>query len=497
MGKSLFHIIFFIFFFCVTTVHSFSQQVHGSISLRCENITLSSLIDSIRLKSGLKISYDVNSIPVDSVLSVNISGKDPEEILRMILKSPDIEILGHGNQLVIRKKKTGGPRFVVLKGEVLDYDYKPLSLVNIGFKNRPLGTVTNNAGEFELKVPVSYSGDTLLFSCLGYKVERIPVRSAGTDLQVLLAETSISLPEVIIKYRNVNEIIEQFLKHRKNNYPEKSILVTAFFREIIKQNKKFVNVSEAVLQILKYPYDQPFKLELVKFIKGRKYRDVEKMKDINFRLEGGPFYFSRIDIARYMDFFPQEGEEQLYRYKFEGLDYEYEKMVYVVSFEPYDDNGELLYKGILRFETDSYALVSAEFELTKNTLRESRKYLIRKESPQIKARPYYARYYINYRPYKDIWVLNKVKGELKVRINDKRTKKKSVFTAVTEMLMSDFKDASGTRFKPSETFKPNYILTDKIKEYDPEFWKNYNVIKPDEDIENVFKNNGTTQKGER
>ena len=496
MGKSLLHIVFLILFFLLSTV-SFPQEVHGSLSLNYENITLSALIDSIREKSGLKISYDVNSIPVDSVLSVDVSEKDPEEILKMVLKSPDVEILDHGNQLVIRKKKTGNSEIIELKGQVLDYNYKPLPLVNIGFKNRPLGTITNNVGEFELKVPESYLGDTLWFSSLGYKTESIPVKSSKSDLQVLLAETSITLPEVIIKYRNANEIIAQFLRHRKSNYTEKSFLVTAFFRETIKQNKKYVNVSEAVLQILKYPYDKPFRLDLVKFIKGRKYQDVEKMKDVNFRLEGGPFYFSRIDIARYMDFFPREGKEPLYRYKFEGLDYEYDNMVFVVSFKPYDDNGELLYKGLLRIDTDSYALVSAEFELTENTLRMSRKYLIRKESPQIKAKPYYARYYINYRPYKDIWVLNKIKGELKVRINDKRTRNKSVFTAVTEMLMSDFKDASGIRFKPSETYKPKYILTDKIKEYDPEFWKDYNVIKPDEDIEKVFKNNGTKEKGER
>jgi hypothetical protein len=53
--------------------------------------------------------------------------------------------------------------------------------------------------------------------------------------------------------------------------------------------------------------------------------------------------------------------------------------------------------------------------------------------------------------------------------------------------MSDFKDAGKMKFKPSELYKSKYILTDEIKSYDPEFWKNYNVIKPDEKIENVFK----------
>ena len=54
--------------------------------------------------------------------------------------------------------------------------------------------------------------------------------------------------------------------------------------------------------------------------------------------------------------------------------------------------------------------------------------------------------------------------------------------------MSDFKDAGNIKFKPSELYKSKYILTDEIKGYDAEFWKDYNVIKPGENIENVFKN---------
>ena len=250
-----------------------------------------------------------------------------------------------------------------------------------------------------------------------------------------------------------------------------------------------MNVSEAVLQILKYSYIQPFKLEHVKFIKGRKYRDVEKMQSVNFRIEGGPFHFSRIDIARYMDFFPADDAEKVYEYKLEGLDFEYDRMVYLVSFEPIVDDGDLLYKGVLRIDTETYALISAAFELTKNSLRRSKKYLIRKESGKIKAKPYYAKYSINYRPYENKWVLNKIIGELKVYINDKKNGEKSMFTAVSELLMSDFKSAGNFKFKPSELYKSKYILTDKIKKYDPEFWENYNVIKPDENIEKVFKKN--------
>jgi len=484
MGKLL---MIFTIFFHIAVVTVFSQQHYVRISLDNENIKLSQLIDTIRAKSNLKIAYDVNSVPFDSLITIHAIDKDPVIILEELLAGSAVEILHQGNQIVIRDKTIHLKSYIELAGFVVNSKGEPLPMVNISFKNRPLGSVTNDAGEFEIKVPVSYFVDTLFFSSLGYETVGIPVFSNDTAIEVTLNETSVSLPEVTIKYKDVDEIVKLFMENQKYNYFENSTLFTAFFRETIKQDDRYVNVSEAVLQILKYSYNEPFKLEHVKFVKGRKYKDVEEMQCVNFRIEGGPFYFSRIDIARYKDFFPVENMSHIYKYKLAGLDYEYDRLVYLVSFVPIEDDGDLLYKGVLRIDTESFALLSAQFELTKNSLRHSRKYLIRKESGKLKAKPYYARYSISYRPYKDRWVLNKLVGELKVYINDKKSRSKSMFTAVTEMLMSDFENAGKIKFKTSETYKSKYILTDNIKSYDPEFWKDYNVIKPDEDIENVFK----------
>ncbi len=493
MNKSLLKSIIFTLFIHIAGITTFSQQHYVSISLNYDDISLPQLIDSIRAKSNLKIAYDVNSIPFDSIITIHTLNRDPVSLLKELLAGSSVEIMHDGNQIVIREKSEHVKQYFKLAGYVFNSKGNPLPMVNISFKDRSMGSTSNDNGEFELKVPVNYFGDTLFFSSLGYKTIGIPLISSNSTIEVTLLESSVSLPEVTIKYRDVEEIVNLFMENQNVNYTEKSTLFTSFFREIIKQDERYVNVSEAVLNILKYPYNQPFRLEHVKIVKGRKYRDVEKMKSVNFRLEGGPFYFSRIDIARYMDFFPVENEERLYKYKLKGLDYEYDRLVYLVSFEPVEDSGDLLYKGVLRIDTESYALISALFELTKNSLRQSKKYLVRKESRKIKAKPLYAKYSVSYRPYENRWVLNKLRGELKIYINDKKSKEKSMFTAVTELLMSDFKSAGKTKFKASELYKSKYILSDEIKDYDPEFWKEYNVIKPDESIENVFKNKKVAQ----
>ncbi len=485
MGRYHMNIILFVMLF-LCPAYLFSQTAHTLLTLSYKDIKLSDLIDTLRIKGGLKISYDVNAIAVDSVITINVTDKTPESILRDILGNPRTEIIIRDNQAVIRIKAPESKKLTIT-GSVKDNRDKPLPYVNIALKNKTVGTTTNNAGEFTLLLSDSCRNDTLSFSCLGYQTRFIPVSSASYKLEVKLDETSISLPEVMIRYKNVDDIISLFKANQKRNYPEKKELITSFFREAIKEDGQYVNVAEAVIDILKFPYNKPYRLEFVKFVKGRKYLDVQNMEDVRFRIEGGPFYFARIDIARYMDFFPQDNEKLLYKYKLEGLDFEYDRMVFLVSFEPIDDNGILLYKGVLRIDINSYALISAEFELSKKALKDSRKYFIQKESNRIKAKPVYARYYINYRPYKGIWLLNKVKGEMKIKVNDRDKNKKHIFIAVSEMLLSNYRDADDIKFKPSEQFKSNYILTEQIKGYDPEFWKNYNVIKPDEDIENVFK----------
>lgn len=120
--------------------------------------------------------------------------------------------------------------------------------------------------------------------------------------------------------------------------------------------------------------------------------------------------------------------------------------------------------------------------------------LIKSDAKRFKTKPYYARYLVQYRPWNGIWVLSKVKGELSVRIYDRSEKEKSVFETVSELLITDFEQTIGRiRFPASEYFRPAYSLSDQIGEFDPDFWKFYNVISPDEALESVLKQRNPTE----
>ncbi len=467
----------------------FSSILSGQIvSINQQSISIEALFDSLTHKTAIDIAYDANAIPSDSLVNVKCQNKHALQIVQEVLSKSEVDISYLNGQIIISKKIEDAPKpkHIRVTGRVVDQtDGSNLPLVNISIINKPLGSITNSDGQFEFKLPKEYSGEQLAFSFLGYNTFIATVPPTDTVLDVQLSPTTVKLDEVEITYKDPSTILQQHLRHYSDNYFDTQTVLEGFFRESIRQDGNYVQVSEAIVEIIKPDYLNPVNLERVRFIKGRKKNDLRSMDFIDFKLEGGPFQFSRIDVARYQDFYQEE--KDVYKYSYDGIDILNDEVIYKVKFRPFNDNGDLLYNGTLYIHSENFALVRSEFQLTNKALKTSGKSLIRKASRKIKVKPLQAKYYIDYRPLKDKWILNRIKGEIVVRINDKNQKVNSEFTATTELLISDCEENEKYKLKPSELYKSKYVLADHIKETDEEFWKDYNIIRPDEELENVFK----------
>ncbi len=90
---------------------------------------------------------------------------------------------------------------IKIYGKVVDTSGIPLELVNITVKgNSTLGTMTNEAGRFELKIEVK-NNITLLVSSLGYLSKEIPVKiehEKRIQLSIVLNSSEIVLPTISI-----------------------------------------------------------------------------------------------------------------------------------------------------------------------------------------------------------------------------------------------------------------------------------------------------------
>ncbi|MBN2165815.1 MAG: carboxypeptidase-like regulatory domain-containing protein [Marinilabiliaceae bacterium] len=477
-----------LFFLCFAFAHSQSKK-DSLFNLQLRDISIGKLIDTLSLIYDVKFSYDVDVVPVDSVVTIDIQQSSVVDLLENVLISKRIDVLLYRNQVIIRRDlllhDLSSKSYFQFKGVVNDEQSgEPLPYVHIGFNKEPIGTVTNEMGEFRLVVPFSLANDSIMISTIGYQSIKLCMQVVDTSINVNMKRVAVQLSEVDVTAISPDNILEKVVDNKVHNYLDTTVSLTAFYRESVMQDGRYVQVLESVLDVNKPSYLTPSVMEKVRFVKGRKRDDVDSMRSILFRLQGGPYLFSRIDIARYLDFFPNI-ENDIYRYSYEGVSYLNDECIFNVAFEPYVDDGNLLYKGMFYINAESYALVKAEFEMTKNTLKKSREFLIRKDKRNSRAKPYFAKYSVDYRLYSGRWILNKVIGEIKIKVIDKQRRLRSDFFAKSELLVTDVQIPN--RILNKEIFKPDYVLYDKVEEGEKDiFWLLYNIIKPSDDLEKMF-----------
>jgi iron complex outermembrane recepter protein len=98
----------------------------------------------------------------------------------------------------------------VIKGRVANKNDEPLSGVNVVVENEQIGAQTNDEGFFRIN-NVKKKNVRLVFSHLGYRLEKIPVENSkqGTILSdVFLQEESKNLEEVTVKHERKNKFTE-------------------------------------------------------------------------------------------------------------------------------------------------------------------------------------------------------------------------------------------------------------------------------------------------
>lgn len=455
-----------------------------------DTLSFKALIDSLSRRYNLSFAYDALAISDDSLFCVDFSRAPDKRWIASLFENDSVEVSFIGSQVIIGRLQGAPslPEVIKIYGLVKDAAInEALAMVNISLEGEPLGTSTNDAGAFEFKLPRSFQGRRIVFSSLGFANIYMEVPANDTLVDIGMKSLSIPLPEVQVMYRDPMKIMMEVRQKIHGNYSLERFLLTGFFRETIRQNGKYVDVSEAVVEIVKPPYNNALDAERVRFVKGRKGRELSEMDMVQFKLVGGPYHFSQLDVVRHGDFMPDENGLSGYRYSFNGMDIEFGQLVYCIGFKPYSDIEGINYVGEMRIDSESMALVSIDFQMTGQSVRRSRSHLIKRDARRFKTRPFYARYYVQYRPWDDIWVISKVRGEVSVRVFDRSERERSVFETVSEMIISDFSIADHRiRIPATESFRADYILSEHVGDFDPDFWKYYNVIKADEALETVF-----------
>ena len=387
-----------------------------------------------------------------------------------------------GIELLAQEKNS----IIEIRGSVISEAGIPLGYANIYVKDTHCGTVSNSKGEFWIKIPADLKEGILVISMLGYesfesKISNLHEGRVDANLKKdprLLEELVIPDPE---------KILSEAFKRISKNYPINYQYLTTFYRELIKKNRSYVDISQGVLSVTKTPYTSKNRgFKRINIDKGHRVYRYKKGDTLAFKVMGGPVTMMMLDLAQN----PGEvlGEEFLpyYNYSYQGLQFLDGNRCYVFHFEKSEDTEIPLYEGMIYIEENTLAIAKISFGYGENELQYVAKYLVKSKPFLAKVTPLKVRYDVRYRESQGKWHLDYVRSEIEMKVNWKKKLFNSKFNAVCEMVVTnkkpiEEKEARNQMKLNTTNFKD--MFSDKARNlYETEYWEDYSIIKPEEDL---------------
>ncbi len=376
------------------------------------------------------------------------------------------------------------------KGYVLDQgNNSPLTSASVSLINTNISIVTNDEGEFLIKVPKHINDGSLQVSYLGYQDKIVPLLDfKDNTLNIKLKPSVIELSEISIKLRDAEALVREVLKKKGSNYLNDNTIMTAFYRETIKKRRSYVSLSEAVIDLYKNPYESS-KTDLIKLHKARKNANYKKLDTLTLKLQGGPTSTLYIDVMKNPEILFTEDMADVYEFSYDKSTQINGRHIYVVKFKQRQTISEPLYYGKLYIDSETLAMTKAVYSLNMENKDEVSKMFVRKKPRQARVYPTLASYSIDYRQKDGKWYYSYGSIDLAVKIKWKKKLFNSTYKLNVEMAITDWKkNTDNETIKAKDRLKSSVVLSDKAAGFsDPIFWGEYNVIEPEKPIESAIK----------
>ena len=481
-----------------------AQQQNGSvlenrISVNLKNQPLNTILDQISWQAGVYFSYDASVLNTSLKYSIEAEDKSLYTILNQLFNPDEFKLLELENQVIITKNnETKLPveipadsievKYFFLSGKIIDGRKEdPIKYASVSVINKPIGTISNFDGNFLLKIHPDLIRDTIVISCMGYGQVYMPAWKILDDDLSVMNPVPIRLKEVKVVATTPEKLLNNIRENLSVNYSNDAMQMTGFYRETIRQDDNYINVSEAVVEILKAPYQIETRNDDVKIVKGRRSPDVKPFQWINFKLQGGPFTITRLDVVKTLESFIDPEYQHFYNYQVSKTIWYNGNPVFVLEFKPTAENTEMSFIGEMYVHSESFAIIHINFHFSKTGLKNAESVMIKKKPKGVKAKLADTDYSVNYQFYNGKWHLSTLKASVKFRVKSRFDKINSEYHSVSDLLITDIQNTDLKKFDRSESFTQRDIFVEMIDNYDQRFWENYNIIKPDEDLQNAFK----------
>ena len=380
-------------------------------------------------------------------------------------------------------------KYITVSGIVKDRaSRKNLEYVNISVQGSNIGSVTNEDGFFLLKIRDSINAKEIELSHIGYFSTKIQINGNDFIDQIFyLNQNDKQLKEVTVEsWENPQELVQEALKRIAVNYSNKPNLHTGFYRETVQKSRKFINISEAIINIYKDTYTENIANDRVQIFKGRNLITTKVSDTLAVKLLGGPNLSIFADIVKNSDILFDEESLSYFRFKMENAKFLDNRQQYVISFEPAIILPYPLYYGTLYIDKETLAFTRAEFYLDMKDRNKATNAILRKKPSGLRFRPEEVFFVVSYKERDGKSYLNYIRNEVKFKCDWSRKLFSTNYTIQSEMVVTETKGNFAQNIPRKESFNEKESLSDKvINFYDDNFWGAYNIIEPTESLESA------------
>jgi hypothetical protein len=478
------------------SLQSFPQEtiLDRPLKLPGNSIRASRALGEISRLTGYLFTYDTQIINSDRTFAL-----PGEEVpLRMLLDSvagdPAVRYLVQGRHIILYRETALPPKpdspadslpvFLSIGGKIIDAETsEPLPYATIGISHRGRGTVTNWNGDFILRISEECLEDTLTVSYVGYVNRLLPVRSLpGNVMTITMDRDYIPIPEIIIRAQDPLLILRRTISSVASNYGTTPALLTGFYREGVYRKKEPQIYSEAVVKIYKSPYTRSLQNDQIKVVRSRKIENIEARDTLAVRLKAGLSATLSLDGIRHLFDFLDPQSFNSYEYHLTDIVTIDGQTAFVVSFKQRDWITEPLMQGDMYINVDNYSLMLAEFEVNPLYIDQTGESFISRLPKDYVMKPEYVRYRTRYRNVDGRYYLSHVRGDLGFMARGRKRVFSSRFNVFFELAVTEHRTDNVARFDHEELAPAYSIFSQTIVGYDPGFWKDFDFLKPEDDL---------------
>ena len=482
-------------------IYCHSQKAHGNlqVSLPDTNLSLERSLILLEEKTDLYFSFnpEILNLKDDFIWQQGVHALD--DILQVVVEKQNVNYTIIGNQvvfylpgkepgLVIPMEERDPDQIRKITGQILSgMDNTPLEFSTIWIPATWEGTISNSNGAFLINLPGPNPPDTIAVSCMGYSSRKLPVSTLHDSMnRIFLSPAIIPIQEVVIRRSEPLHLIRQALDKIDDNHASEPVIETAFYRESIQKNTTYVMVSEAVIEIYKSGGTSAT-YEQVRLLKGRKNLDLSKIDTVMVKLKGGLQTSFMLDFIRYRPDFLDPELFHLFNYKMADIITVQDRSTYAIEFIQKAHTDPPHYQGRIYIDVETMAFRGTEMEVDPQTISSATNAMVLRKPRNMKVRPLSAAYKVSYKSDGEKFYLSMIRADVRFRIRKRKKIFSNEYRTISEMAVTNLQTDQAGRFRSRETTDSGDIFADLLGGYDFGFWGPYNIITPDESMDEALK----------